>query len=190
MNQLSSCQCEYQKRCHWRVKHLTEKTSASPRTSPPRKAFKWCILKPPMNTDGHGFLLSPRGGTANTPRQNGTRRAKDDYGWIQRKAAKAQGRKERLRMTLCVLASLRLCVNFDAVVRDYKHPTKKCHPRSERRLCLPLKVLRGHRVWAIVNRLRCTRHDNLSACLRWARAHVDHPVGTLDHSQMMFDYDH
>ena len=49
------------------------------------------------------------------------RGAKGDYGWIQRKAATALGRKERLRMTLCVLASLRLCVNFDAVVRCHEH---------------------------------------------------------------------
>jgi len=42
-----------------------------------------------------------------------------------------QGRKEFLRMTLCVLASLRLCVNFYAVFETafkilyYEHAAKK-----------------------------------------------------------------
>ena len=37
----------------------------------------------------------------------------------RRKDAKTQGRKERLRMTLCVLASLRLCVNFMLCSKHY-----------------------------------------------------------------------
>ena len=37
----------------------------------------------------------------------------------RREDAKAQGRKERLRMTLCVLASLRVCVNFMLCSKHY-----------------------------------------------------------------------
>ena len=41
------------------------------------------------------------------------RGVKGDYGWFQRKDAKAQGRKERLRMTLCGFAFI-FCAVFDA----------------------------------------------------------------------------
>ena len=59
-------------------------------------------------------------------------------GWFEMNLT--QRRKERLRMTLCVLASLRLCVNFYAVFEALSKigttQRKKCQPLRERSVCM------------------------------------------------------